>query len=153
MNYPEENSNVLYWHGTFKCPPYHSRRRTNGQYRSGNLLPFGRIIKRSQRKRKNDSYRHPPIRPVKRYPGRVMRCENGTLTEDEQLTVRPHTLAPADIESIENTPLAEEAIPAEEGLVSEPIDTQAYPAVPTEEKANSDRPSFRRRRRKHHLIL
>ena len=75
---------------------------------------------------------------IKRYPGRVMRCENGTLTEDEQLTVRPHTLAPADIESIENTPLAEEAIPAEEGLVSEPIDTQAYPAVPTEEKANSD---------------
>ena len=50
---------------------------------------------------------------IKRYPGRVMRCENGTLTEDEQLTVRPHTLAPADIESIENTPLAEEAIPAE----------------------------------------
>ncbi|WP_338124651.1 cell division ATP-binding protein FtsE [Odoribacter laneus] len=75
---------------------------------------------------------------IKRYPGRVMRCENGTLTEDEQLTVRPHTLAPADIESIENTPLAEEAIPAEEGLVSEPIDTEAYPAVPTEEKANSD---------------
>lgn len=75
---------------------------------------------------------------IKRYPGRVMRCENGTLTEDEQLTVRPHTLAPADIESIENTPLAEEAIPAEEGLVSEPIDTEAYPG-----RSNRGKSKFR----------
>ena len=71
---------------------------------------------------------------IKRYPGRVMRCENGTLTEDEQLTVRPHTLAPVDIESIENTPLAEEAMPAAEGLMSGPINNPVYPVSPTEKE-------------------
>mgnify|MGYP002644461952 CR=1 FL=1 len=75
---------------------------------------------------------------IKRYPGRVLRCENGTLTEDEQLTVRPHTLAPADIESIENTPLAAEALPAAEGLVSGPIDIQAYPAIQAEKNGKTE---------------
>ncbi len=42
---------------------------------------------------------------IEKYPGRVLRCENGTLLEDENLSVRPHTLSPEAIESIENIPL------------------------------------------------
>lgn len=51
---------------------------------------------------------------LQKYPGRVLRCENGTLTEDETRSVGPHTLAPADIESIENIPLETENEPQEE---------------------------------------
>lgn len=42
---------------------------------------------------------------IQKYPGRVLRCENGTLSEDPELSVRPHTPAPTEIESIENIPV------------------------------------------------
>jgi len=48
---------------------------------------------------------------IEKYPGRVLRCENGTLLEDENLSVRPHTLSPEAIESIENMPLSDEIRP------------------------------------------
>lgn len=54
---------------------------------------------------------------IEKYPGRVLRCENGTLTEDMELSVQPHTLAPETIESIENIPLTEE-VTEEDGLPS-----------------------------------
>ncbi|MDE5638220.1 MAG: ATP-binding cassette domain-containing protein [Odoribacter sp.] len=43
---------------------------------------------------------------LEKYPGKVLRCDNGTLTEDAELSVPPHSLAPEAIESIENIPLA-----------------------------------------------
>ena len=42
---------------------------------------------------------------LEKYPGKVLRCDNGTLTEDTELSVPPHSLAPEAIESIENIPL------------------------------------------------
>lgn len=48
---------------------------------------------------------------IEKYPGRVLKCENGTLIEDENLSVRPHTLSPEAIESIEDIPLTDEALP------------------------------------------
>lgn len=42
---------------------------------------------------------------LEKYPGKVLRCDNGTLTEDAELSVPPHSLAPEAIESIENIPL------------------------------------------------
>lgn len=47
---------------------------------------------------------------IQKYPGRVLRCENGTLSEDPELSVRPHTLAPTEIESIENIPVEAEIV-------------------------------------------
>ena len=42
---------------------------------------------------------------LEKYPGKVLRCDNGTLTEDTELSVPPQSLAPEAIESIENIPL------------------------------------------------
>lgn len=54
---------------------------------------------------------------IQKYPGRVLRCENGTLVEDMELSVQPHTLTPEAIESIENIPLTQE-VTEEDGLPS-----------------------------------
>lgn len=45
---------------------------------------------------------------IERYPGRVLRCEDGTLTEDPELSVHPQTTLPTDTENIENIPFPEE---------------------------------------------
>lgn len=50
---------------------------------------------------------------IQKYPGRVLRCENGLLYEDMNLSVQPHTLSPTDIETIETSPLEEEVFPEE----------------------------------------
>lgn len=44
---------------------------------------------------------------LKKYPGKVLRCNDGTLTEDMELSVPSHSLSPEAIESIENIPLKE----------------------------------------------
>lgn len=44
---------------------------------------------------------------LEKYPGKVLRCENGTLTEDTELSVPSPTPVPEVIESIENIPLEE----------------------------------------------
>lgn len=44
---------------------------------------------------------------LEKYPGKVLRCENGTLTEDTELSVPSPVPAPEVIESIENIPLEE----------------------------------------------
>ena len=54
---------------------------------------------------------------LEKYPGKVLRCDNGTLTEDSELSAPPHSLAPEVIESIENIPL-EESKPTENELPS-----------------------------------
>ncbi len=50
---------------------------------------------------------------LKKYPGKVLRCNDGTLTEDMELSVPSHSLSPEAIESIENIPL--EGNESEEG--------------------------------------
>lgn len=64
---------------------------------------------------------------IEKYPGKVLRCENGTLTEDPELSVQAHTLSPADIESIENIPLEEEVteIPGLPPILEADIDSSA----------------------------
>lgn len=64
---------------------------------------------------------------LRKYPGRVLRCENGTLVEDEKLSVQQHTLAPADIESIENTPI-------EGDILTAPTPEEPSAVLPEEEK-------------------
>lgn len=64
---------------------------------------------------------------LQKYPGRVLRCENGTLVEDEKLSVQQHTLAPADIESIENTPI-------EGDILTAPAPEEPSAVLPEEEE-------------------
>ncbi|RHV98623.1 ATP-binding cassette domain-containing protein [Odoribacter sp. OF09-27XD] len=64
---------------------------------------------------------------LQKYPGRVLRCENGTLIEDEKLSVQQHTLAPADIESIENTPI-------EGDILTAPAPEEPSAVLPEEEE-------------------
>lgn len=51
---------------------------------------------------------------IEKFPGRVLRCENKTLTEDTELSVRPYAILPEAaenieaIKAIENTPTVEE---------------------------------------------
>lgn len=63
---------------------------------------------------------------IEKYPGRVLRCENETLTEDFTFSAHPHTLPPQSIESIENTlayeeteniPVAEESVADTEEII------------------------------------
>lgn len=44
---------------------------------------------------------------LEKYPGKVLRCDNGTLTEDTELSVPIPVPVPEVIESIENIPLEE----------------------------------------------
>ena len=64
---------------------------------------------------------------LQKYPGRVLRCENGTLVEDEKLSVQQHTLAPADIESIENAPI-------EGDILTTPAPEEPSAVLPEEEE-------------------
>lgn len=72
---------------------------------------------------------------LEKYPGRVLRCENGSLTEDSELSVQPHTLAPQDIENIENIPLSEEVIEEtmEADIVLPPNPVEELPETTTQE--------------------
>lgn len=84
---------------------------------------------------------------IEKFPGRVFRCENGHLTEDMNLSVQAHTLSPADIETIEDTPLAAEALPeifsedrpAQEGKMSTPLENylETEPETPASPEASS----------------
>lgn len=84
---------------------------------------------------------------IEKFPGRVFRCENGHLTEDMNLSVQAHTLSPADIETIEDTPLAAEALPeifsedrpAQEEKMSTPLENylETEPETPASPEASS----------------
>lgn len=84
---------------------------------------------------------------IEKFPGRVFRCENGHLTEDMNLSVQAHTLSPADIETIEDTPLATEALPeifsedrpAQEEKMSTPLENylETEPETPASPEASS----------------
>ncbi|MDL2283055.1 ATP-binding cassette domain-containing protein [Odoribacter sp. OttesenSCG-928-G04] len=66
---------------------------------------------------------------IEKFPGRVLRCENGNIVEDMELSVQPNTLPPVVIEEIENMTIAEEAIPEiteAEDLLTEPENTTNY---------------------------
>lgn len=63
---------------------------------------------------------------LQRYPGRVLRCENGTLTEDETLSAGLHTAVSPDSVCIEDLPQETEE---EEGLTGSISEDKLFTGV------------------------